>query len=132
MFTDRDRISNSGTVKPNPVKPPNKKPMNAFVKVSEFFIFISGLMVGVTIFIIAYTLSQDRPTVLNKAIAVTACKTHYGVDTLTTLGDVICKDGVRPKLSTLNNDEVYSFRKQIESKTILNYTFVDWTAEVEH
>lgn len=128
--------SQLGNEKPEPSKPTNKnhrhKPMNFYTSVPEFFIFISGLMIGVTICITAFSISQDRPSVLNKAIAVTACKTHHGVDTVTTLGDVICKDGARPKLSNINNDEVYSFRKQIEDKTFLNYTFIDWTEEVEH
>lgn len=121
--------------KPEPSKPINKNKITKTQYVfyyKTFTMFCVGIMCGFILTLFVVMSVKDYPSVLDKAMAVTVCKTHHGVDTITRLGDVICKDGVRPKLYQVNNDEVYSFRKQIEDKTFLNYTFIDWTAEVEH
>lgn len=124
-----------GKTKPEPSKPNNK---NKITKTQYVFyyktvtMFCVGIMFGFILTLAVVISIKDYPSVLDKAVAVTACKTHHGVDDITRLGDVICKDGAKPKLFNINNEEVYSFRKQIEDKTFLNYTFIDWTEEVEH
>ena len=90
-----------------------------------FFIgLIIGLFWGSVLTIFIYP-SIESSSTLDKAIAISECKEHYGVYNIAD-GYINCNDTYRPKPMYSSDKEIYLLLKIVERNTYFGVTFMDW------